>query len=191
MCQRFPLTLIVILVVLKVSYNDLVKKIIFLILVFILLISGIFWLKNKKITPQIIENQTLLVETAEKIQKTTKTLKIGENILNIEVADTDIKRELGLSGKEGLALNEAMLFVFNTPGYYGIWMKDMNFAIDIAWLDKNKKIIYLKENVSPQTYPEVFTAQQKSLPILSMYVLETPANYFENSKIKIGDLVEF
>lgn len=115
-----------------------------------------------------------------------KTLEIGGTILNIGVADTDIKRELGLSGKEGLKDDEGLLFVFDTEGYYGFWMKDMNFPIDIAWLDKNKQIIYIESNVSPTTYPKVFSPSAPSL-----YVLETKANFFENNKIKIGDVAEF
>ncbi len=123
--------------------------------------------------------------------KTPKTMKIGEIVLNIKAAVTNAERERGLSGKEGLAENEGMLFVFEKEGYYGIWMKDMNFPIDIAWLDKDKKITYIEKNVSPETYPEVFYALKEDNPILNLYVLETNTGFFEKSKIKIGDLAEF
>lgn len=115
-----------------------------------------------------------------------KTLKIGGVTLNIEVADTNIKRELGLSGREGLQENEGLLFIFDKEGSYGFWMKDMSFAIDIAWLDKNKKIIYIKSDVSLATYPEVFSPTAPAL-----YVLEVNSRFFENHQIKIGDLAEF
>ena len=115
-----------------------------------------------------------------------KTLKIGGVTLNIEVADTNIKRELGLSGREGLQENEGLLFIFDKEDYWGFWMKDMNFPIDIAWLDKNKKIIYIKSDVSLATYPEVFSPTAPAL-----YVLEVNSRFFENHQIKIGDLAEF
>ena len=120
------------------------------------------------------------------IQKTAQTLKIGSVTLNIEVANTDATREQGLSGKEGLKSDEGMLFVFDTDNYYGFWMKDMNFAIDIAWINKDKKIIHIESNVSPDTYPKIFSPKSPSL-----YVLETPAGFFESNKIKIGDVLEF
>jgi len=115
-----------------------------------------------------------------------KTLKIGEITLDVGVADTAAKREQGLSGKTGLGESEGLLFVFEKGGYYGFWMKDMNFPIDIAWLDKDKKIINIEKAVDPKTYPKVFNPTAPSL-----YVLETSANFFENSKIKIGDFAEF
>lgn len=115
-----------------------------------------------------------------------KTLKIGGVTLNIEVADTNIKREIGLSGRESLKENEGLLFIFDKEGSYGFWMKDMNFAIDIAWLDKNKQIIYIKSDVSPATYPEVFNSI-----VPALYVLEVNSRFFENHQIKIGDTAEF
>lgn len=115
-----------------------------------------------------------------------KHLKISDNVLNISVADSEQERMQGLSGRQSLAENEGLLFVFEKEAYYGIWMKDMNFPIDIAWLDKDKTIVYIEKNISPQTYPKVFSP---TLP--SLYVLETKANFFENNKIKIGDLAEF
>jgi len=90
-----------------------------------------------------------------------------------------------------LAENEGMLFIFENEGYFGIWMKDMNFPIDIAWLDKDKKIISIEKNVDPETYPKVFYAQKNDLPILSLYVLETSAGFLGKNNIQIGDFVDF
>ncbi len=119
-------------------------------------------------------------------QKTINTLKIGGVTINIMVANTDAERMQGLSGKDDLAENEGMLFVFDNEGYYGFWMKDMNFPIDMAWLDKNKKIIHVESNVSPATYPQVFNP-----PAPSLYVLETSAGFLGKNNIKIGDIVAF
>lgn len=115
-----------------------------------------------------------------------KTLKIGDVVIDIDVAKTDTDREKGLSGREKLAENEGLLFIFEEEGDYGFWMKNMNFPIDIAWLDRNKKIIHIEKNILPETYPKTFSSPEKSL-----YVLETVAGFFENSKIKIGDFAEF
>ena len=128
-------------------------------------------------------------------EKIFKTLKIGEATLNIEVVDTNAKRTEGLSGKEarqndpiglGLGENEGMLFVFDTEGYYGFWMKDMKFPIDMAWFDKDKKIIHIENALSPETYPKVFSPSASSL-----YVLEVQAGFLGKNNIKIGDLVAF
>ena len=134
--------------------------------------------KNKTIS----EQQSIV----SKVPFDTKTLKIGQITLNIEVADTDVEKEKGLSGREGLAENEGMLFIFDKEGYYGFWMKDMKFAVDIAWLDKNKKIIYIESDVKPETYPKIFNS-----PELSLFVLEIPAGFLVKNNIKISDQVAF
>ncbi len=79
-----------------------------------------------------------------------------------------------------------MLFKFDTPGIYGIWMKDMRFPIDIIWLDKNKKIVNLKRNVDPSTYPLVYYPPKESL-----YILEVRAGLIGDKDLKLGDEILF
>lgn len=160
-----------------------------IILVFVFVCN--FLAENQKKEQKMIGPVSFVPKTAEKTPETVKTLKIGKNILNIEVADTNAERIQGLSGKQGLAENESMLFVFDTEGYYGIWMKDMNFSIDIVWLDKNKKIIHIEKDVSPETYPKIFYALKNGQPILSLYVLETSAGFLAQNNIQIGDFIAF
>src|SRR3989338_3180334 len=57
---------------------------------------------------------------------------VGQNI-KVDLALTMLEQAQGLSGREVLGENEGMLFVFDTPGKYSFWMKDMKFAIDIIW----------------------------------------------------------
>lgn len=71
--------------------------------------------------------------------------------LNVEPVYTEAAREHGLSGRKYLAKNSGMLFVFPKEDYYAFWMKDMLFPIDIIWMDKNYKVVYIKKNVQPCT----------------------------------------
>jgi len=90
-------------------------------------------------------------------------------IILAEVADTAEKRTKGLSNREELAYNSAMLFVFDNESYHSFWMPDMHFAIDIVWLDSNYKIVDVAEDVQP--------AIDKSLGSLPRYINQTPAKY--------------
>lgn len=154
------------------------------IIVLLLLFSALnFWNENQKADR---ENRNFRSFPKKLEEEAIKTVKIGGVILNVEVADTSTERIKGLSGKEELSEDEGMLFVFDKEGYYGIWMKEMNFPIDIVWLDKNKKIIHVENAASPETYPKAFTSSSPAL-----YVLETSANFFKSHKIKIGDIAEF
>lgn len=81
-------------------------------------------------------------------------IKINEQYIVAEVANTEAEREKGLSGRESIGLNEGMYFVFESPGTYGFWMKGMKFPIDIVWISEGK-IIGFSENVLPPADLEV------------------------------------
>jgi uncharacterized membrane protein (UPF0127 family) len=114
--------------------------------------------------------------------KTKEYVVIGDSSLIIETADTKEKRLIGLSNRSNLAANQGMFFVFEEPGYHRIWMKDMNFPIDIIWLNDVKQVVSIKENVTPDTYPESFKPSKESL-----YVLEVESGFVKKKGIKIGD----
>lgn len=64
----------------------------------------------------------------------------------VDVADDEVLRERGLSGRDSLEKNSGMLFVFDKPGIYGFWMKDMRFSIDIVWI-RDGKVLGYEENL--------------------------------------------
>lgn len=110
----------------------------------------------------------------------------NETSIKIEVADTNTKRQQGLSGRASLGDNEGMFFVFGKPQRGGIWMKDMHFPIDIIWLDKDLFVVYIKQNAQPESYPEIFYPQKDA-----QYVLEVNANFTKQHDILIGDQAHF
>lgn len=103
----------------------------------------------------------------------------------LEHANTNEKRIRGLSGRSGLADNAGMLFTFETSGQQCFWMKDMNFSIDIIWLNDKKEIIKILPEVSPDTYPSSFCADQ------TKYVVELPAGAARQADMDIGDRLKF
>ncbi len=111
-----------------------------------------------------------------------KGLNLGGINLDIELAQNAQKQVQGLSGRPVLPPNRAMLFAYNKPGYPAFWMKDMNFAIDIIWLDKNWMVADITENVSPETFPKTFTSAS---PV--QYVLEVNGGFAKQNIIHMGD----
>jgi uncharacterized membrane protein (UPF0127 family) len=99
----------------------------------------------------------------------------------VELATTPKAWEQGLSGRDSLAPETGMLFIFDQDGPQGIWMKDMKFAIDILWLDEHKRVIHKEERVAPETYPKVFTSASPA-----RYVLELPAGEVAKDAILLG-----
>lgn len=111
---------------------------------------------------------------------------IGENVFNVDVADTPESRERGLSGKKSLNLDEGMFFIFQKSDNYGFWMKDMLFPLDIIWIGDDFKVNHIEENVSPDTFPKTFYSN-----VDSVYVLEISSGGVDRFDIKIGDKVIF
>ncbi len=111
-------------------------------------------------------------------------IQIGDVALQVEIADTQEKKEKGLSNREFLEQNSGMLFLFEKPGRYGFWMKEMNFAIDIIWIDKDKSVVEITANVDPKTFPEIFYPKE-----IIQYIIETQAGWTKVNEIQLGDKI--
>jgi uncharacterized membrane protein (UPF0127 family) len=83
-------------------------------------------------------------------------LASSERRFNVEYAKTPLQRELGLSDRPCFPDDAALLFLFPGDDKYGIWMKDMNFPIDVVWLDKDKKVVTIEKNMPPASYPKIY-----------------------------------
>ncbi len=111
-------------------------------------------------------------------------------VLNVAVADSEDERIQGLSGTDSLSQDEGMLFIFPYAGQHGIWMKNMNFPIDILWLDEDGKVVDVAENVPVP--PEGET--DGSLLIYhnddpAKYVLEVTAGIAQGAGVEVGERV--
>ena len=110
-------------------------------------------------------------------------LRIGEMAFKLDVADTDQKRETGLSGRERMADDEGMIFLFGRSALWPIWMKGMNFPIDIIWLNANK-VVDIKRSVPPEDVP----SPTRYYPVSEAdAVIELNAGMAERAGIKLGD----
>ncbi len=112
------------------------------------------------------------------------SVQLKGQTIRVTIVDTEPTREQGLSGRAGLAPDEGMLFIFPEDGKHAIWMKDMLFSIDILWLSADGKVVYMAQNVSPETYPKIFESNTPA-----RYVVELPAGYARAREVSLGDIV--
>lgn len=134
--------------------------------------------------PNETEDPEVVPEDWRIIYPNTIPIIIGEVEVQASVADTIPKRIKGLSGTPFLPENVVKLFAFGAGGPQSIWMKDMNYSLDIIWADEDGVIVHIEENVSPETYPEPFSS-----PVPAWYVIEANAGFVASSSISIGDEV--
>ena len=110
--------------------------------------------------------------------QSTNSIQIDDATFVATVADDADERAIGLGETESLSRNEAMLFVFDEPNKHGIWMKDVEYPIDVLWLDGSKQIVHIVENMQPESYPVVYQPESAAL-----YVIEMAAGTIEDNAI--------
>lgn len=104
----------------------------------------------------------------------------------VEIADSPVERARGLSGREEIQESFGMLFLFPEPDVYSFWMPDMNFAIDIIWI-QDDMVIDVDEEVSPEgTLPLARYVPDEPVN----RVLEVRAGFVQRHKIDIGERLD-
>jgi uncharacterized membrane protein (UPF0127 family) len=110
----------------------------------------------------------------------------GSVLVNVEIADTQEKRTLGLSNRRNLGDYNGMLFVFDNPTSTSFWMKDMYIDLDILFIDSKGFVIDIYENVQPcETTCNGFSSRTGNFK----YVLEVNSGFVNLNKVKIGDSI--
>ncbi|MDO8570262.1 MAG: DUF192 domain-containing protein [Candidatus Daviesbacteria bacterium] len=150
-----------------------------MIFLVIIILGGLYLTMNQSIWQSYLPGGV--------INPPTNQIKIGDVLLNIEIADNQAERSRGLSGREKLATSSGMLFIFDTPKQYQFWMKGMKFPLDMIFV-KEGKVVDLLNNVpipDPTMKDDNLPRYQSTVPIDML--LETNAGFTEANNIKIGD----
>lgn len=113
----------------------------------------------------------------------------GTDIATVEVrvADTFEKRYLGLSATETLEDGEGMLFVHRSSGPHAYVMRDMDFPLDIIFIDGTGRITSIHHATLPASGTDASSLQRYRGE--GRYVLEVPYGYTNRTGIATGDCV--
>ena len=120
--------------------------------------------------------------------KENATVAINGHKLELTVADSQEEKEIGLSETNSLPQEKGMIFLFEKPGLYSFWMKNMKFPIDIIYIN-NDQIVTIQNNVQPvkeQESPTVYTSTEPADK-----VLEIQAGLAKTYGFKKGDMVKY
>ena len=119
------------------------------------------------------------------------SVMINGQTFETEIAKNSAEFEKGLGGRPCILDNQAMLFGFTKPGQYKFWMKDMNFPIDILWINSVHRVAAIEIDVQPSTYhsQNPYFINDPQHP--AQYVLEINANQSKKLNIKLGTSVSF
>ena len=109
-------------------------------------------------------------------------IRIGEATLITELAVTPRQRFNGLSGRESLAEDQAMLFVYKREQPLQFTMRGTSIPLSIAFID-NELIIREILDMEPFEHgPYPSSAQAR-------YALEVRQGWFDRHNISVGDKI--
>lgn len=137
--------------------------------------------------PSESAKQEQVLKDAYSTEKVFAKVQLGECEFDVEIADTDSKKMLGLQYRKELGSNRGMLFDYRkspllSNGKVGFYMPNMNFALDILFFDKDQKLVNFYSAI-PENPPYTYYKPNKD----SIYVLEILAGSAKECKLNAGD----
>lgn len=158
-----------------------VKK--FAIQVAVLLIiafGALYFSFNQNLIQDVIPGNQTLIQTQ---------IKVNNTLIKVEVADTAAERSKGLSGRDNLAEDAGMLFVFPESKKYQFWMKGMKFPLDLIFIQNSQVVDFISGSSPPSAGQDdtSLTIYEPTVPIDML--LETNSGFAGKNNIKVGDRV--
>jgi uncharacterized membrane protein (UPF0127 family) len=101
----------------------------------------------------------------------------------IEVADTPWKRAVGLMFRKEPS---SLLIEFDREARHAIWMLFMRFPIDLIFLDSEKTVVTIYENIEPLSLDprtwKIYRPKKRA-----KYALEVEAGWVKEKSVSPGD----
>jgi uncharacterized protein len=121
--------------------------------------------------------------------KTNGKVTIGSHAFDVEIVRDEKAQQIGLTKYTSIKETQGMLFIFEQPGNYSFWMKNMKFSIDIIFIHDDTIV-----SIAPDAQPLKNDAQSPQIykpgeP--TDKVLEIQSGLSKKSNIKVGDKVKF
>lgn len=143
------------------------------------------------------KHEDLKIDTSnQKDAEKTKFTKMGEvyfqdsaknakSKIDVEIAETDETRHLGLMFRESMKEEQGMLFIFPSEELQGFYMRNTIIPLDIIFVNSKKQIVKIHKHTEPFS--------EKTLPsrLPSMYVVEVNAGYTDKFGIKEGYYIDW
>ena len=102
----------------------------------------------------------------------------------VEVVSTPQALQQGLSNRTYLQPRNGMLFKFAKEGVQSMWMPNMNFPLDIVWIDEDKIIVKIEKNVTPCVDNHNCKSYVSGFPVL--YAIELNAGDATRIGLQVG-----
>jgi hypothetical protein len=95
----------------------------------------------------------------------------------------------GLSGRASLPKGHGMLFCFREQVVQSMWMPDMNFPLDIVWIDDTFTVLHVTRGAQPCKSRDNCPSHSSVYPVL--FAIEVPAGDAGALGLRVGQHVSF
>ena len=109
--------------------------------------------------------------------------KSGPVLLNVEVADTEAKREQGLMFRRSLSDDHGMIFLFDGEHEITMWMKNTYIPLDMIFIGNDWRIRHIAYDAEPFSTDVISSMRPASR------VLEIGAGQAKKLGVSVGDSV--
>lgn len=119
------------------------------------------------------------------------TIKVDDMLIEVQVADTQPRRVLGLMHQNQLPYDQGMIFIFEQTGQHSMWMRNVQFPLDMIWFDENGVAVHIEHDVSTcLTAVEAMACPSIAPDVQALYILEATAGFAKMHDIRIGSILE-
>jgi uncharacterized membrane protein (UPF0127 family) len=125
-----------------------------------------------------------LPDGVEMVQFGQAKVKLANQLYTLEFAANDQQRARGLMYRNELCAACGMLFDFGKSRYVGMWMKNTNIPLDVAYISAQGLIINIE-----QMQPHTLQAHHSDVAV--RYAIEMNLGWFAQHQIEAGDSVRF
>lgn len=120
------------------------------------------------------------------INKTRNTVLADQ----VELATGIWHKTLGLMFRSDIADSAGFLMEFGNEGFHGIWMLGMRFCIDLVFIDREKEVINIFDNLKPVSLnPMTWKVYKPSKP--AKWALELKSGSIRKKKTTVRDKLSF
>ena len=129
----------------------------------------------------------LIVSSVFILYKPKSELCFNEKCIEIEIMQSPEERALGLMYRQKISEDQGMLFIFDQPLKVNFWMKNVQFSIDMIFIDETNTIVHIEKNVPPchkdpcPTYSSISEVK---------YVVEVVSGFCDKFNVKTNQTIE-
>lgn len=149
----------------------------------VVLIIGIALVSSGVIAP------TVIFGTPDEYEQATVSF-VNERgystTVNVTIADTEMKRYVGLSNADRLPNGSGMLFVYEKEAKRTLKMRGMEYGLDFIFIGDDKQVVGTASAPAPPDGVDGTTINRTGK---AKYVIEAPNGWSERENVTVGDSV--